>query len=249
MAVIEGGRLRLVALAAVVVGVAAVGAAADEATAGCGSASGSCVYGLPAGVYTTGSFLPGMRVRVPGGGWQLGEDSPTELKLYPPGYAPNDFAPAIRFWIDPRASTPCSDQPLSVAMTTPASVLRWMRSNKNLIVSSRGRATVAGHFLAIVVEVDVRRSAPRCDPACATACIDYFLFKAPGRAAEPYGTGPGELVRLYLAKIGPPAHVFVLGTDVGSVGSQKKVFASLNASAAKFANSLRLPARLPPKRP
>jgi hypothetical protein len=203
---------------------------------------------LPAGVCTTTSFLPGLRVTVPAGGWQSGDDSPREFKLYPPGYAADDSSPAIRFWIDPRASTPCSDKPLPVDMTTPARVLRWMRSDKNLIVSASRRTTIAGHLAATSVDLDVRPSAPRCSSGCPTACIDYFLFTSPGEATRPYGTGSGELVRLYVTRIGPPSHVFLAMTDVGSPQT-KTVFATLNTTLATMLAGLRLPAKLPPKRP
>jgi hypothetical protein len=203
---------------------------------------------LPAGVCATSSFLPGMRVRVPAGGWQSGEDSPAEFKLYPPGYAADDSSPGIRFWLDPRASTPCSDKRLPVDMTTPARVLRWLRSDENLIVSASRQTTIAGHLAATSVDVDVRPNAPRCSPGCPAACIDYFLFSAPGAGTRPYGTGPGELVRLYVAKIGPPSHVLLVGTDVGTPRT-KAVFATLNTAVAKMLAGLHLPATLPPARP
>ena len=188
-----------------------------------------------------------MRVTVPADGWSFGEDAPVEFKLYPPGSS-SDASPGIRFWIDPRASTTCSDRRLPADMTSPARVLRWMRGNKNLIVSAAKRTTIAGHVAAVRVDLDVQPSAPRCDPGCPTACIDYFLFSAPGVQTQPYGTGPGELVRLWLAEIGPPSHVLLVGTDIGQP-RYKNVFASLNASAAKILASVRLPTKLPPRRP
>ena len=247
-------QLRVVKVAGagllVIAAFALFGSAATPKAAARGAALRYCEVGvvLQAGVCRTRYFMPGMRVRVPSGGWQGGEDSPLEFKLYPPGQALNDKSPAIRFFLDPRASTPCTDVLLPVSMTTPSRVLHWMRGNKNMIVSAGQPLTIAGGVAATSVDLNVRPTAPRCDPACPNACFDYFLFKAPGAEQKPYGSGPGELIRLYFARIGPPSHVLMVGTDIGTPRN-KNLFASLNATAAKILATLRLPGALPPKRP
>jgi len=56
-----------------------------------------------------------------------------------------------------------------------------------------------------------------------------------------HGAGRGELVRLYFARIGPPAHLFIAGVDTPNEG----VFAKLTKVATKTLASLHLPAKLP----
>jgi len=194
---------------------------------------------LPAGVYTTRYFLPGMRVTVPAGGWRSSQDSPTEFKLNPP----NDNNAAIRFWIDPNASTPCSDKVVPVDISSPTRAVAWLRGNKNLLISNQRRATISGH-LALRVDLDVKAAAPKCSPDCPGPCLDYFLFHQQG-VTEPFGTGRGELVRLYFAQIGPPSHLFVVGVDT----PDRNAFATLTASATRILADLRLPPKLPPRLP
>ena len=231
--------------------------AATQSAAGCNPSIRYCTPGvLPAGVYTTRYFLPGMRLGVPAEGWWSGEDSAVEFKIAPPGSSTTP--PAIVFWIDPQADTTCTDRRLPVDMTTPARAVRWLRSNKNVIVSATRHTTIAGHLPALSVDLDVSPSAPRCDPSCPTPCIEYFLFfgkghlhpspdLAPGHtkgAIEGFGTGRGEPTRLYFAEIGKPSHLLLVAVDT----LNRKSFATLTASATKLLATLRLPTKLPPKR-
>ena len=128
-----------ISAATLVGGATTLALASTRSTAGCNSAIEYCDPGqLHAGVYTTRYFLQRMRVTVPGSGWVSHRDSTTEFKLSPPGSDPN--APSvIRFWIDPRVSTRCTDKVLPLKLTTPASVVRWMRTNKNFVVAGTGR--------------------------------------------------------------------------------------------------------------
>jgi hypothetical protein len=237
--------------------------AATRAVAICNPAFEYCNPGqLQAGVYTTRYFLPGMQVNVPGSGWSSEQDSTTEFKLSLPGYPNPNTTPLIRFWIDPRASTPCSDKVIPVNMTTPVRAVHWLRNNKNLTVSAPRRTTIAGKLQALTVDLNVSKTAPRCSGAPAVAA-DYFLFFG-GTAPAPtdiapqhtpgvkdaFGTGRGELVRLYLAQIGPPAHLFVVGIDVPNrIGGppMRKRFAQVNGIATSILADLQLPATLPPK--
>lgn len=232
---------------------AAFAGAATQTPAGCTPSYEYCNPGaLPAGVYTTQYFLPGMRVTLPGRGWSSPQDSATELRLHPPGYSGPTF---LRFWIDPRLSTTCTDRVISTKITTPAQAAHWFRSNKNMIVSSPRQTTIANHVAALTVDVDLSPTAPRCDPSCPAPCIDYFLFfqgtgpdaadLAPGHtpgAKDGFGSGRGELVRFYFAEIGKPSHLFVIGVDTYS----RKDFATLTATASRLLTTLRLPSKLPP---
>lgn len=118
-----------------------------------------------------------------------------------------------------------------------------MKSNRNLIVKGPRRTRIAGNVAALVVELGVRRSAPRCDPACPTACIDYFLFRAPHVEMHPYGTGPLEPAQFYFAQIGTgiTKHLFVFNVDAPN----RRVLARMEAIAAKVLATLRFPSKLP----
>jgi len=192
-------------------------------------------------VNTTTAFLPGMRVTTPSG-WTVGEDSQIELKLYPPAqFMGIGDSTGIRFWIDPHASTPCSDKALPVSIATPARAVAWLQGDKDLLITNLRHVTIAGHVGAMRLDLDNSLAAPKCQPDCKVSCIDYFLFRAGGETA-PYGTGRGELVRLYFATIGPPTHTLVVGLDA----QNKRVFDRLSPSLASIVASLQLPQNLPP---
>jgi hypothetical protein len=231
--------------------------AATQSTEACTPEYKYCEPGhLHAGLYTTRYFLRGMRVKVPGSGWISQQDSTTEFKLSPPGYPDPSTAPVIRFWIDPRVSTSCTDIVLPYKMSTPARAVRWMTTNKDFIVSGTKRTTIAGHIAAIRLDYDVSPSAPKCDPSCPSSCIDYFAFMGgpqpdatdlapthtPG-IKDGFGTGADDPVRLYFAHIGPPshAHLFMVGVETPN-GSD---LTAMRADAANMLAHLRLPTRLP----
>ncbi len=243
--------------ATLVGGATTLAGAATRSTVACDGATEYCDPGqLDAGVYTTRYFLPGMRVTVPGSGWVSHQDSTTEFKLSPPGSDPANPA-VIRFWIDPRVSTPCTDKVLPLKLNTPASAVRWLRTNKNFAISSTGRATIAGHFAALTVDYEVSPTAPKCDPKCpAPSCIDYFAFMggpqpdatdlAPTHTRgikDGFGTGAGDPVRLYFAQIGVPGrlHLFVVGVETPNGRDQT----GLRADAAAMLARLHLPTELP----
>jgi hypothetical protein len=235
---------------------AAIAGADTPLATGCNPLYEYCIPGaLPAGGYTTQYFLPGMRVSLPGSGWSSPQDSTTELNLHPPGYS---ASPSVRFWVDPRLSTPCSDKVIPVHITTPAEAVHWFRSNPNMIVSPPRRTTIAGHVAAVTVDVNLTASAPRCSPSCSGPCIDYFLFftgtgplatdAAPGHTPgikDLFGSGRGELVRFYFAEIAKPAHLFVIGVDTYN----KHDFTALTPVASKLLARLQLPSKLPPNHP
>lgn len=186
-----------------------------------------------------------MHATVPAGGWQSHEDTPVELKLNPPNTTDPE-SPALRAWIDPHASTACTDKQIPVDISTPTKVVRWLKSNRNLIIDGPRHVTIARRIAALVVDVRVKKSAPRCDPSCPSACMDYFLFRAPQAAMHPYGTGPREPARFYFAEIAKPRHLFVFNVDA-TVGVAP-TFATMKSVAARMLATLRLPSKLPPRR-
>lgn len=249
------GAVLAVASLVVCAAFAAFATASFRSATGCDPSHKYCDPGmLPAGIYTTRYFLPGMRVPVPAAGWRSHQDSPDEFKLEPPR-TPEDTV-TIRFWIDPRASTPCSDKVLPVDLSTPARAVRWLRSDDDLVVSPPQRTTIAAGITAVRLDLNVSSTARRCDPSCPSPCITYFLFfggavPAPdlpsGHTAgvtDDFGTGRGEHVRLYFAQIGKSTHLLVVGIDTPN----KQTFAALTSVAAKLLSRLRLPSNLPPKR-
>jgi hypothetical protein len=238
-------RSAFAVIAVIVLGLAAAAVVAARATMA--SSAGGCTPPgvLRAGVYTTRCFLQGMRVTVPARGWRSYEDTPIELKLNPPNTTDPE-SPALRAWIDPHASTACTDKQLPVDISAPTKVVKWLKSNRNLIIDGPQRMTIARHIPALVVDVRVKGSAPRCDPSCPTACIDYFLFRAPQVAMHPYGTGPLEPARFYFAEIARPRHLFVFNVDA-TVGAAP-TFAKMKSVAAKMLATMRLPSKLPPQR-
>jgi hypothetical protein len=143
-------------------------------------------------------------------------------------------------------------------MSTPAHAVRWLRSDKNFIVSAPKRTTIAGHVAALTVDYDVSPNAPKCSPSCSGPCIDYFAFfsgvgpdatdLAPGHTPgikDGFGTGIKDPVRLYLAHVGPPSHLFVVGVETPNGND----LAQLRSDAARVLAHLRLPAKLPLKYP
>lgn len=245
--------------ATILVCVAAAAGAATRSSASCNPGYKFCDPGqLHAGVYKTRYFLHGMRVNVPGSGWISHQDSTTEFRLDPPGYpVDTQTTPVIRFWIDPRVTTPCTDIVLPYKVTTPASAVHWMTTNPNFVVSGVGRTQIARHIRALRVDYDVSPSAPKCDPNCPdVSCIDYFAFMggpqpdatdlAPGHTPgikDGFGTGAHDPVRLYLAHIGSPSHshLFMVGIETPNGND----LTELRAEAAKMLAHLRLPAKLP----
>jgi hypothetical protein len=97
--------------------------------------------------------------------------------------------------------------------------------------------TIGGKFPAIQLDLDTTATAPKCDPGCPGPCLDYFLLRG-GGTTDTYGTGRGELVRLYIAQVG--SHVLIAGLDTLNKGS----FNRLTPDTAAMMESLKLPAQL-----
>ena len=183
--------------------------------------------------YTAKFWLPGLKVVVPDAGWTIHEDQPGEFSLKSTAALGGGY---IHFWLDPHASgllgAPLS-RPVAV---TPSALIKWLRSNPNLIVSAPTSRRAAGTTMKSV-KVDVSRRAPKEDPTCTTPCLTYFVFKGPGYNF-PYGTARGEVVRLYLRTVkrsGRPHTLAIL------VNARAKTFASVDRIATSILAKTQLP--------
>jgi len=255
--IVGAGVIAIAVAVTIAGGSTTLASAGSRSAASCTAAYKYCDPGqLHAGAYTTRYFLHGMRLNVPGSGWSSQQDSTTEFKLSPPGYSDPSTAPVIRFWIDPRVSTPCTDKVLATRLSSPASARGWLTTNKNFVVSATGRTTIAGHLEALTIDYDVSPKAPKCDPHCSSSCIDYFMFMGGPQPAptdlapthtpgikDGFGTGSGDPVRLYFAHIGTPSHshLFMVGIETPNGDDE----AGLRADAATMLAHLRLPTKLP----
>jgi hypothetical protein len=175
-----------------------------------------------------------MRLTAPRAGWVQVEDTPLQFKFAPPHASPTDDATALRIWLDPHATAPCADRDLHVPMSTPGRVVAWLQHNKVLEITHIRHVTIAGHLPAIQLNLDTTPHAPKCAPECPGPCLDYFLLRG-GGATDTYGTGRGELVRLYLAQVG--SHVLIAGLDTPN----KSTFNRVAPDTAAMMSSLKLP--------
>jgi len=187
----------------ILVGLVAVGTAA----------SASAVTVSPV-TYTTKVFMPGMQVTVPDAGWRIHQDHKGQFTVGPSN------GPTIHFWLDPIASTPKTDTPVAGVGRTAAALIAWLRHNPNFVVSSPVTRTIGAGLKMTSVDLDVSPNAPQVDPSCPGPCLDYFIFKG----EDPFGTGRGEPVRLYVAPLG--GHTLLIAIDVPSKGALKSAIQS-----------------------
>jgi hypothetical protein len=165
-----------------------------------------------------------MKVTVPTDGWTVFEDHPGEFNLSAP--APGAMTGTnIHFWLDPYAST-MNDQPSHGVGTTPTALIAWLKSEPVFHVSAVSRRRIAGRIRAMSLDLE------------ATTPADYFAFRGPDYSF-PYGTGPGEPVRLYFATLGSSAnaHTFVISIDAPSA----KAFAAVVPTAENIIASVKVP--------
>lgn len=240
--IVARNRIRLLArcVAGCAIAAAAVANGSSAAPAKC-PAPMICRPGvLRAGSYRVHNWIPGMTLRVPAGGWQSTEDSTGEFNLHPPGHPDA----SIFFWLDPYA-VHLDDSRVAGVSTTPKALLQWLRSNRDVIVSKpHARELANGKIHATSVDLDVARTAPGGPPMCPGPCIDYFVIRFPG-GQFPYGTGRGELTRLYFARIGSGASKRTLVISIDT--PNKAVFKALTKQATEILMSVRLPPKLPPR--
>jgi hypothetical protein len=184
--------------------------------------------------YTAQVFMRGMKVTVPASGWAVYEDHPGEFNLASPDGKMGGTN--IHFWLDPYASTP-HDRPIRTAGTTPAALIRWLRGNPSFIVSAPVSRRIAHGTGAASVDLDVSATAPRSDPGCPGPCLVYFVWPHFG---FDYGTGQGELIRLYFATLDTATkpHTLVISIDTPDA----QTFTAVIPTAEKIIDSVQLPA-------
>ena len=184
--------------------------------------------------HTAQVFMPGMKVTVPTSGWTVYEDHPGEFNLA--SLSGKTAGTSIHFWLDPYASTP-HDAPIRTAGRTPAALIGWLRSNRDLVVSAPVSQRIAHGIEAARVDLDVSATAPRSDPGCPGPCLAYFVWP---RFGFDYGTARGEPIRLYFASLGTGTntHTFVISVDAPNA----KTFSAVIPAAGKIIDSVRLPA-------
>jgi hypothetical protein len=184
--------------------------------------------------YTAQVFMRGMKVTVPASGWAVYEDHPGEFNLASPDGKMGGTN--IHFWLDPYASTP-HDRPIRTAGTTPTALIRWLRGNPSFIVSAPVSRRIAHGTGAASVDLDVSATAPRSDPGCPGPCLVYFVWPHFG---FDYGTGQGELIRLYFATLDTATkpHTLVISIDTPDA----QTFTAVIPTAEKIIDSVQLPA-------
>jgi hypothetical protein len=212
--------------------IAATLVAAAIATPAFSATSGSVTY-------TARVFMKGMQATVPTTGWKIHEDHPGEFNLASPSGAQEGTN--IHFWLDPIASTPKTDVPLTGVGRTVSALLAWLRHTPDFAVSTPVTRRIAGTLSTKSVDLDLSTTAPQEDPGCPGPCRDYFAFKGPGYSF-PYGTARGEIVRLYFATLGTgqAAHVLLIAVDTPS----PKAFKAITPTAENILRTIKLPAKV-----
>jgi hypothetical protein len=183
---------------------------------GCSDASPCAIR---AGTYVLGELgaIPGLTLTVPRGGWQTGSGGADRggFDLIPPG-RPND---RLFFWDDLVAVQSTGSghgvTRLTGVGTTPAALVAWMGSNRDLALLERpAQVTIGAGITTSGLVVGVSPAARYGDPACPSnpTCADLFTNPAFWGKSEFFGLRGKEEVRVYLAAIkvlGEPQTVFV----------------------------------------
>jgi hypothetical protein len=175
--------------------------------------------------YTAEVFMRGMKVTVPSDSWTIYEDQPGEFNIA----APSPATANIHFWLDPYPSV-ADDKPEPGVGRTPAALIAWLRGNPGFIVSAPVNVSIANGIRASTFILDLSDD-----------CFDYFVFRAPAYDF-PFGTCPGEPVRLYLATLGggPKVHTLVIAIDA----KNKKTFTDVTPAAKKIITNVTLPSKV-----
>jgi hypothetical protein len=203
-----------------------------------GSPAVASVRSSPPVTYTAKVFMRGMQVTVPSGGWHVHEDHPGEFNLAAP--AGPMAGTNIHFWLDPVATGPDGSVLANVGRT-PAALIEWLRHDADLVVSVPSARTIAGGLSAHSVDLDLAVSAPEEDPGCGAPCLGEFVFKGAHYDFD-YGTGLGEPVRLYLARLSRQgrSHTFLVSVDAPSPAA----FAAVIPIANRLLRHVKLPPTL-----
>jgi hypothetical protein len=178
-----------------------------------------------------------MRVTVPSREWTIHEDQRGEFSLRAPRSVTTQGY--IHFWLDPRASAP-RGVVLSKVGTGPDALIRWLRGNKNLVVSAPHTTRIGGGLAMRTVRLDLSARAPREDPSCTVPCLTYFVFNGPGYNF-PFGTARGELVRLYLASVKRGARARTLAI---AVSAPARAFSAVDSTSRTILATVVLPRTL-----
>lgn len=182
--------------------------------------------------FVTQAFLPGTVFTLPSDPPISVKDTDVELALR---LADHPTA-AMYLWLDPTAYD--SDHEVAGVADTPASLLAWLQSNPNLVISDVSTRTIDDEIQAQRLSLDLSDSAPKEDPTCPAACYSYFLVSD---GLENFGTGTGEPVQLYLATIGTgeTSHLLLIVLVDGDPADAEG-WAQLTGASTGMLNSLRL---------
>jgi hypothetical protein len=191
---------------------------------------------LPAGKYTTKFFFAHRMTLSLAKGWSSGEDSTGEFKVGPKA-APDSL---VLFWEDVYAVTPSNPigfwRRVGPLRRTSASLLAWLRKNRNLTISKSVSGRI-GSVRARVVDVSVSARAVNDDPGCpAAACANFLQFP---QWDGPYGIAGTSVTRLYLADVryGGQQHLFVAAIE----GVTRAGLDSFLPAAEKLIATVRVP--------
>jgi len=131
--------------------------------------SGTCLGVLAAGKYTSSSFRPLLTFTVPGK-WANYLDIPGLYLLQPPGSKPPGNSIAGSFLgLETSVAPEASDcqSPVPGVKRTPKALLKWMQTNRSLVVRAVHTVTLGG-LKGLVLDVRMRQGAKGCLSAGAT---------------------------------------------------------------------------------
>jgi hypothetical protein len=182
--------------------------------------------------------MRGMTLTVPDRTWKVHEDHYGEFNI-------QEFAgPAkdthVHFWLDPYAAA-THGVIIPTVGRTPAALVAWLRHDPRFIVKPPVRRKVADGIVAISVDLDVAKAAPKEDPNCPAACVTYLVGRGP-RYHFAYGTGFDNPNRFYFATLhrGMATHTLAIAVDTPSPAA----FAAAIPMVDGILASVRLPAMI-----
>jgi hypothetical protein len=166
---------------------------------------------IPAGPYTTRSFLGGqlgVTFDVP---WQSGEDQDAEFSGAPPG---TSDIHRLLFWMD-ILPTDTHGQVATGVPHTASGLITWLSHRANLDVTAAHHTTIGVAKLpAQVVDISISHDAKSEDPGCpSNACVLFLTW--PNAGPNLYGIQEPNVVRLYVADINYAGdkHLFAIAIE------------------------------------
>jgi len=183
-------------------------------------------------------FMRGMTMTVPDDSWQVHEDHYGEFNLQEHTGPAKDTH--LHFWLDPYAAA-THGVILPNVKRTPAALVAWLRHDPRFVVTPPVRRRIAGGLVALSVDLDVAKTAPKEDPSCPAACVTYLVGKG-ARYHFEYGTGFDNPNRFYFANLhsGDARHTLVVAVDTLSPAA----FAAAIPAVERILASVRLPATI-----